>query len=216
MSDAGYEVLSIDDLERVPSTAGGAPVLLPLRRRLGFRPFGVNCWSADAGETVISPHFERGGQEELYVVLRGRASFTVGEETVDAPAGTLVHCPPGTFREAVAAEPGTVVLAAGATPGEAWRPAPWEDFLVAFAELRAGRVEEGRALVEQTVAGEPDAWQGHYNAACFESLAGDLDAAFAHLGKALARSRMEVLRIASEDADLEPLHTDPRWRELVE
>ena len=102
---------------RSASTAG--------RRR---RPAGV----------VIERHYERDGDEELYVVVRGHATFTVGEETVDAPAGTLVHLPPGTLREATADDEDTVVLALGAKPGEAWEPAPWEDFHIAFAIRRAG------------------------------------------------------------------------------
>jgi hypothetical protein len=37
----GYQILSIDDLDRLPTTAG-TQILRPLRRRLGFRPFGLN------------------------------------------------------------------------------------------------------------------------------------------------------------------------------
>ena len=48
MSEAGYEILSIDDLDRFPGATNDAPILLPLRRRVGFRPFGVNCWTAAA------------------------------------------------------------------------------------------------------------------------------------------------------------------------
>jgi hypothetical protein len=89
----GYRVLSLDDLERLTST-DGTLTLLPLRRTLGFRPFGVNGWlGAEPGDHVIERHREQDGDEELYVVVRGRARFTLGEETFDAPAGTLVHAP---------------------------------------------------------------------------------------------------------------------------
>ncbi len=215
MSRPGYEILSLDDLDRYPSS-GGSPVLLPLRRRLGFRPFGVNCWTAEAvGAPVIGRHSESDGDEELYVVVRGRATFTLDETTVDAPAGTLVHCPPGTSREAIATEPGTVVLAAGAKAGEAWRPHPWEDFHIAFALCAEGRVDDGRALAAEAIASAPEAWQGHYNAACLEVRAGDLDAAFGHLDRACRQDRGAVRRIAPDDDDLVPLHGDPRWQELV-
>lgn len=217
MTRPGYEILSIDDLDRVPGATDDAPVLLPLRRRVGFQPFGVNCWVAPAGGGhVIERHFESDGDEELYVVVRGCATFTVGEETVDAPPGTLVHVPPGTLREAVARDERTVVLAMGAKPGEAWEPAPWEDFHVAFASARSGDPAAGRALIAETLARHPDAWQGQYNAACFEALAGQNEAAFLRLHKALELGPPEVRQHARGDADLAGLHTDPRWAELAE
>jgi len=208
-----YEILSLDELEQYPSMSG-APVLMPLRRRLGFRPFGLNCWTAEVGEPVIERHFERGGDEELYVVVRGRARFTVGDETVDAGPLTLVHVPPGTLREAIATEPGTLVLAAGAKPGEAYEPKPWEDFQIAFAQARAGGVDQARALVDETVARHPEAWQGHYNAACFEALQQNPDAAFEHLGRAVELAPAEVRKYADDD-DLRGLRDDPRWQALL-
>src|SRR5205823_11416057 len=124
-----------------------------LRRTVGFRPFGVNGWLGERqGDHVVERHTERDGDEELYVVVRGRAAFTVGEETVDAPAGTLVHVLSGTLREAIAAEDDTVVLAIGAQPGEAREPKPWQDFYVAFAPRPAGRTEQARPLVADALA----------------------------------------------------------------
>ncbi len=216
MSDAGYEILSIDDLDRFPGATDDAPILLPLRRRVGFRPFGVNCWTAPAvGAHVIERHFEQDGVEELYVVVRGRATFTVGDETFDATTGTLVHVPPRTLREAFAAEEGTVVLAAGAKAGEAWKPAPWEDFHVAFATRRAGDPATARAAIADVLSRYPNAWQGQYNAACFEALEGETDAAFAHLQRALELGPPEVREYVREDDDLAGLRSDPRFLEAV-
>ena len=65
--------------------------------------------------------------EELYVVLRGRATFTLDGEEVDAPAGTLVYVhDPAVARMAVPAEPDTAVLAISGTPGLDYRVATWE------------------------------------------------------------------------------------------
>jgi hypothetical protein len=210
----GYRVLALGDLERLTST-DGTLTLLPLRRTLGFRPFGVNAWlGAKAGDHVIERHREQDGDEELYVVFQGRATFTLGEETVDAPAGMFVHAAPGTLREAIAAEDDTIVLAVGAKPGEAWDPAPWEDFYVAFAHRSAGKVDEARALVADTLARHPGTWQGEFNAACFEALEGDDEAAFAHLRLAHERAPDVIEKYAPDDGDLTRLHADPRWREL--
>ena len=216
MSHSGYEILSVDELDRYPGAAADAPILLPLRRRVGFRPFGVNCWAAPAaGAHVIERHDERDGDEELYVVVRGHATFTVGSETIAAREGTLVHVPANTMREAIAVDADTLVLALGAKPGEAWEPAPWEDFHVAFASRRTGDAAAARALVEAALAAHPDAWQGRYNAACFEALEVDVDAAFAQLERALELGPPEVRDYARDDSDFAVLHDDPRWTELL-
>jgi hypothetical protein len=215
VSDRGYEILSIDDLDSYSTTAGSQR-LRPLRRRLGFRPFGVNAWTAaSAGDHVIERHREENGAEELYVVLRGTARFTLGEASFDAPTGTLVHARPGELREATGLEAGTMVLAVGAKEGEAFTPSGWEDFYIAYALLRAGDEAGGRAAMEEAIGREPSAWQGAYNAACFEALAGATDAAFAQLGRALELNRAEVAQHAADDPDLDGLRRDPRYRELL-
>jgi len=215
MSDPGYEVVSVDDLDRY-APASGSPIMMPVGSRLGFRPYGINCWAADAvGDHVIERHREAGGPEELYVVLRGHATFTVGETTMDAPAGTLVFVPPGTPREAVATEARTIVLALGAKPGEAFEPTGWQNFRISDALRREGRIDEAREIVRAAIEGNPEAWQGHFNAACFESLAGSPDAAFDHLRRALEAGGEEARNYALADADFDPVRKDPRWAELI-
>jgi quercetin dioxygenase-like cupin family protein len=212
---SGYEVLSIDDLDQFESS-DETMVLSPLRRRVGFRPFGVNVWvGRRAGDRVIEEHREPYGTEELYVVLRGMARFVIGDQEVGAPVGTFVHAPPGTFRGAIALDDDTRVLAVGAKAGEAFTPSGWEDFYVAFAYLRDGNEQAARAAVEEALAREPDAWQGSYNAACFEARVGNSDAAFEHLRVALARNRREVEPHLATDPDLESLRGDPRFAELT-
>lgn len=120
--------LHVGDVEPGPSDAGGR--WLPLRAALGLRAFGLSGYLGDRGEMVVPRHDETGGgagqHEELYVVLTGRATFTVDDETFDAPQGTLVLVERGERRTAHAEEPGTVVLAAGAPVDEPYRVAPWE------------------------------------------------------------------------------------------
>ena len=214
VTSSGYEILRLDDLDRLRST-DGTLLLRPVRRQLGFQPFGLNAWEGEeAGDQVIEPHREQNGTEELYVVVRGTARFTLGEETFDAPTGTLVHAPPGTFRTATAVEAGTIVLACGAEAGKAFTPSGWEDFYVAFALLRDGETGLARATVEEALAREPGAWQGQYNAACFEALAGETGAALEHLRRAVAMNR-DVVEYAAEDADLAALRDDPRYAEAT-
>ena len=86
----GYTILSLDEVETASHRGSN---LIPVRHTLGFRPAGVNAWRADAGGQLIPPHEEDSGNEELYVVVRGRATFTVGKETAEASAGTFVLSP---------------------------------------------------------------------------------------------------------------------------
>jgi quercetin dioxygenase-like cupin family protein len=211
---SGYRILALDDLDRI--AVPGNPVLRPVGRTLGVRAFGINAYTGDApGDAVIARHREPDGQEELYAVVSGHATFAAGGEKVDAPAGTLVHVPPGTTRQAVAAEPSTTVLAVGAKTGEAFAPSGWEDFHIAEGLRRRGDLEGGRAAVREGISRDPQAWQGHYNAACFEALAGDAGAAFEHLHRALAADAGAVRERAPEDPDLDSLRDDPRYAAVI-
>src|SRR5215210_2238127 len=113
-TESSFQVMSILDEETVP-VAGGTLQWVPLRRRLGIRAFGTNAYrAAKKGDTVIEEHVESPGQEELYVVISGRARFSLGAEELDAPVGTAVFVSqPEVRRAAVALEDNTVVLAVG-------------------------------------------------------------------------------------------------------
>ena len=127
-------------LEELPLVGDDDPVFRAVRHALGLSAFGVNAWvAAKAGDEVIEDHDELGAdgdQEELYLVLAGRATFTVDGDEVDAPTGTFVAVSdPALKRHAIAADDGTVVLAIGATRGRAFTPSAWE----------ARAIENGRA-----------------------------------------------------------------------
>jgi quercetin dioxygenase-like cupin family protein len=208
----GYTILSLDEVETAKHRGNN---LIPVRHTLGFRAAGVNAWKADTGAELIPPHTEDSGNEELYVVVGGRATFTVGEEKADAPAGTLVFVPAEVFRTAVAAEDGTIVFVVGGTVGEAFNAAGWEEFALAETHREAGRVDQGREVMERLVAEQPDYWGASYNAGCWEALAGNSDAAFQHLRRAKELNPEEAARYFREDGDLDPLRGDPRFEELL-
>jgi len=65
------------------------------------------------------------------------------------------------------------------------------------------------------LAREPDAWQPAYNAASFEALAGNADAAFEHLARALALGPPRVRELAANGEDFAALRSDPRWQQLI-
>jgi len=210
MPGTDYETARIADLERADGWS-------PIRLRLGVQAFGINAWTAhEPGATIISEHDERpSGHEELYLVVAGRASFTVGGEQVDAPVGTIVFVPsPATTRGAVAAEPGTTVLAVGAQPGEAYRPRAWETNADVIAMLDSGRHEEAKQLLVEALDRYEDRGTILYNLACAEAQLGETDAALDHLSAAL-QERRDLAKHARDDGDLEPIRADPRFEGVL-
>jgi mannose-6-phosphate isomerase-like protein (cupin superfamily) len=214
VSERSFAVVSLDELERYLAMSG-APVLMPIRRMLDVRAFGINCWTAPVGAPVIERHSEPDGDEEVYVVVCGRVRFTVDDESFEAGPATLVHVRPDPLREAVALESETLVLAFGAKPGEAFEPKSWEDFQIALAEAYVRSEEDARALLGERLAREPEAWQPSYNAACFEALTGNIDTAFEHLAHALTLGPPRVRQLAADGADFAALRSEPRWHQLL-
>jgi tetratricopeptide (TPR) repeat protein len=212
MSD-GYAILTLDELE---TAAHRGSKLIPVRHALGFRPAGVNAWKADSGGQLIPPHEEDSGSEELYVVVRGRARFTVGEEETEAPAGTLVFVPSEVFRTAIAEEDGTIVFVVGGWIGEAFEAGGWDSFALADTYRQAGRLDGARAVMDELIAQQPGYWATSYNAGRLEALAGNVDPAFEHLRRAKELdSEGESAAFFREDSRLDSLRDDPRFEELL-
>ena len=214
MSD-GYEVAHIDELEELPIN-NGEFVWRPIRRRFGITAFGTNAYTGDAGQRVIEEHSERDNHQEMYVVLRGRATFRLGDDEVDAPAGTIVFLRPDTKRGAIAAEDGTAVLAVGAKPGVVFEPSLWEDVFAANAYADKGDLDRARQLMADLVEQNPDAWQGFFNAACLEARLGDRDRAMEHFERALQLEPEKVREFAKTDSDFDSIRDDPRFMALLE
>jgi len=208
-----YEVAHIDELEELPIN-NGEFVWRPVRRRFGITAFGTNAYTGNAGQRVIEEHAERDNHQEMYVVLRGRATFTLDDDEVDAPAGTIVFVRPNTRRGAIAAEDGTAVLAVGAKPGAVFEPSLWEDVFVANSYAEQGELEPARAVYAELIENHPDAWQGLFNAACFEARFGDHERAFEYLGRALALEP-SAREYAEKDSDFDSIRGDERFTSLV-
>ena len=159
---------------------------------------------------MIEEHTEQGGHEELYVVLRGRATFTLGDDEVDAPAGTLVFAKPGTKRGAIAVEDDTAVLGVGAKPGVVFEPSPWEDSFAADSYADQGKVEKARRLMQTALAARPDDWRAHYNYACLEAVHGDPELAISALERANELEPNEVPGYVRGDRDFDSIRDDER------
>ena len=205
-------IARIEDLERYPISGQDGLTWRPVRRHFDIRSFGVNAYTAEeTGQRVVEEHREENGHEELYVVIAGRATFMLDREEHDAPAGTLVHCPPGTLRGALAAEPGTTVLGIGAKPGEVFHPSGWEWVFAGVSLLDQGDEEGARRELQAGIDANPTAWQGPFNLACIEARLGNRDAALDQLERAAELDREAVAKYAPNDEDFASVLDDPRF-----
>jgi hypothetical protein len=125
---AGWAALSLEELPVAHETDPGA-AWYPVQHVFGLTAFGANAFVAAAtGDVLIEEHDEAGsGQEELYVVTRGAAEFTLDSESVSAPATFVIAVrDPSVKRSAVALEAGTTLLAVGGVPIADFRSTWWD------------------------------------------------------------------------------------------
>jgi tetratricopeptide (TPR) repeat protein len=213
-----YAVASLDEMQ-IPALEG-RPTWSRIRQYMGVGAFGVNAWTAvEAGLEVIEEHDETGDgagkHEELYVVLTGKATFTIDGEEVEVSPGTLVFVgDPAVRRKAVAEEPGTTVLAIGAQKGVAYEPSEWERSAPAFGHFATKEYDKAREVLTALLQEFPDDAGILYNLACAESMLGKKDEALEHLRRSV-EGRDRYKDAARRDSDFDAVREDPRFAELV-
>ena len=207
-----YKVAQLEEIEEI--TDGRCP-WRPVRKHFGIMSFGINAWTApNAGDRIINEHDEDGEHEELYIVQRGRATFELDGERIDAPEGTFVFADPGVKRTAFAEEPGTTVIALGGTPGQAFEPNGWEVWAPIHALYLDGKYDEAADRGVGLIEANPEFADVAYNVACCESLAGRTADAIEHLRLAIERSE-RFREFAAGDTDLDPIREEPAFKELM-
>jgi hypothetical protein len=128
-----WTVSPITDLPVVPDGEPDDPVWYPLQHALGIDTFGANVFVARGdGQLLVEEHDEReSGQQELYLVLHGSASFELdGEETLVQRGDALAVTEPTVRRRATALSEGTTLLVVGSANGpfrSSWNPAHFAD-----------------------------------------------------------------------------------------
>jgi mannose-6-phosphate isomerase-like protein (cupin superfamily) len=183
----------LDELDAIPGP--GTLTWHPVRAHLGIRAFGSNAYSAQpappakrvVGDDVIEPHVESAeyNHEELYFVARGRATFRLDDEEIDAPAGTYVFVPDtATHRHAVAAEPGTTVLSFGGPP--TFTPTAWEWYYRANPLIESDP-QRAREILENGLTVNADSPGLRIHLARLEVAAGNEERARELVREALAR-----------------------------
>lgn len=205
-----WHMTRIDDIERRGRS-------IPVREHLGLHAFGINAFTPNEEGILINEHTESGsGQEELYLVLDGTATFEIDGDTVEAPAGTFLSVPPESRRKATG---DGIVLVIGGTPGEAYQGLDWGEAwpfqnasMTAYGEQRYA---DALASVREGLERAPDNPGLHYNYACFAALAGETgDETFDHLKRSVElfpRFRQQ----ARGDDDFAAVRDDPRFDEAL-
>jgi mannose-6-phosphate isomerase-like protein (cupin superfamily) len=206
-----WQSVQLDEID--PIVVAGGLLWRPLRRTLDIGAFGINAYIApNAGDDVVEEHTERVlMHEEIYVVLSGRATFTLGEETLDAPAGTVVFIrDPLIKRHARAEEPGTAVLAVGGPRDAAYEPSAWEDAFAAERHRVSGDYDAMVTEFEDGLTRHPEHPMLIYGLACAEALAGRTEDALGNLRRAL-ELEPKWADHARQDTDLDSLRDHPDW-----
>jgi mannose-6-phosphate isomerase-like protein (cupin superfamily) len=214
---AGYRIARLDDMEEIDD---GREPYRAVRHQLGITAFGVTAWTGkETGDRILNEHDEADTDtgdrnEELYLVLEGRARFELDGDPVDAPAGTFVFVEPEVKRTAFAEQPGTTIVAVGATAGKPYEAVGWELWSPIRPRYEAGEHEAVVDALTPLVADNPQYALLAYNLACVECLTGRRTEALAHLRQAIDRS--EFFRdFAKDDSDLDAIREEPEFREIV-
>jgi hypothetical protein len=202
------KVLRIDDIEGLPVL--GTLVWQPVRRPLGITAFGINAYTAgEAGDEVVEEHTEQ-THEEAYIVIRGHATFTVDDEEIDAPWGTIVFLEdPKQKRHAIAKEAGTTVLAIGGEPGT-HAISSWEYIFPSLPARNAEDWDTARAILEESLAERPDIPAIRYHLAQVEARAGNGGRALELLSGA-CEERPDYAALAANEDDFASIKDDPRF-----
>jgi tetratricopeptide (TPR) repeat protein len=221
MATATERAFDVGSLQDLSGNESDGRVQMDVRRHFGIQSFGTSAYRSEKGATLVNEHDEEGfriglsGQEELYVVVSGHATFTVNGEKIDAPTGSVVFVrDPAAKRGAFAEEDETIVLAIGGKPGEAFFTLP-EEFSVAFDAYSDKDYERSIRLYQELLeSGFPRKAGILYNIGCNEALLGRTDDAIEHL-RAAIEADPKAVELARTDADLDPIRDDPRFVELI-
>jgi len=92
------------------------------RAELGVRSFGLAFVELEPHAENHPDHDHAGGQEEVFVVLRGTGEMVIDGETVPLDPDTVVRVGPEAKRKINPGPDGMRLVAIGGTPGQAYDP----------------------------------------------------------------------------------------------
>lgn len=126
MEETGWRVARIEEIPARDAALGAR--WHSIRDHFGILGFGINANEAGTGEELVEPHDELayGGQEELFLVVRGRARFSCDSTEVELGPGGVLYARPEVRRSAVALETPTLVVMVGGRPGHPYEVPEWD------------------------------------------------------------------------------------------
>lgn len=200
-------IAHVDELDAIALPDGF--VWRPVRRRFGIKGFGVNAYTPGESGQVVESHTEdQLEHEEIYLVLRGRVRFTVGEDDHELGPGQLVFVrDPQLRRGAVALTDDAAVLALGGKPGQPYKVSAWEAMFAAVPYAQADDWDEAIRIHEEALGERPDHPALLYNLACMESRGGRHRDAVRHLQRAV-ELEPKWAEHAAKDADFDAIRDE--------
>ncbi len=112
---ADYTARRIDDMEGFYQG-----LFLKARDEIGASSFGLAVVELGPDSDAHTNHHHPGGQEEVYVVLRGSGTIDIEGERVPLDPDTIVRVGPETKRRIEPGPEGMRLIAIGGTPGQAY------------------------------------------------------------------------------------------------
>jgi len=120
---ADVTVRTIDEMESYEGAGVPRGQFVYAGRSLGVTSLGMNVLNLPPGWKDYPEHDHAAdGQEEVYVVLKGRATIEAGGTIWPLEPGTLVRVGPTQKRKIHPGPEGVTILALGGVPGKAYEP----------------------------------------------------------------------------------------------
>lgn len=118
----------VSHIDEIDGIHGG--IFTPVGRVLGVTAFGVNVENFPAGHDRYPDHdHSADGQEEVYLILSGRATLTIDDEDHPMRPGSIAFVPAGTSRRITNPDSDVQILAIGGNP-----QTPFSEVLAARAK----------------------------------------------------------------------------------
>jgi tetratricopeptide (TPR) repeat protein len=209
-----YAVAHLDEIDEI---SDGRCPSRPVRSHFGITSFGVNAWTArEAGDRIINEHDEAevgDGQEELYLVQRGRAGSSSTASVWRRPQAPSSSSAPASSERPSPRSRGRRSLPSVARRGRHTSPVAsrWAPLGPLY---EAGEYAEAADRGRELIKAHPEYPLLLYNVACCERLAGRMADAIEHLRFAIERAD-RFRSLAADDSDFDPIRDDPAFKELV-